>query len=93
MKPQPKEQNSHPTDAWDAAERLLNCNRQQLADRLGLSRFKLAKLRTEPIQPEQQRQLAALITEAMHEAGAPYLAPVQPQAKPTQAGTHQRQSA
>lgn len=33
-----REKNSNPAHVWDALSRLLNCNRTQLAERLGVSR-------------------------------------------------------
>lgn len=74
MRPAAAEKNSLPADPLDSLQRLLNCSREQLAERLGWSRHKLMRVRKDGTTPEQAQELADFLSRTMADAGHGWLA-------------------
>jgi len=65
--------NTTPATIWEAMRRLLNCNKQQLAERLGVTRQTLRMWeemtgRGEPISDNARRAAAELLTATLRAA-------------------------
>lgn len=66
--------NTTPATVWEALRRLLNCNKQQLAARLGVTRQTLHEWEKmtdadEPISDNARRAAAELLTATLRAAG------------------------
>ena len=82
--PRPIARNTPPATVWEALRRLLGCNRQELAARLGVSRHTLQRWeRGEPTQAGAQR-VADLMQQTLAAAGAGWTV-AQPGSEPTRA--------
>lgn len=70
--------NAPPVSVWDALRRLLNCNRQQLADRLGVTARTLRRWEQGEAGADAHQRAAQLLRATLATAGAdshanPYL--------------------
>lgn len=64
------ERNTTPANIWDALRRLHNCNRQQLAARLGVSRATLHRWETEGAGQAGSEKAARLMQATLRAADA-----------------------
>lgn len=86
----PIARNAPPTTVWEALRRLLACNRQQLAARLGVSRHTLQRWERGELTEAGAARVAALMQETLATAGAGWtVAPVFSQAALERGKPHQ----
>lgn len=79
----PIARNTPPASPWEALRRLLACNRQQLAARLGISRHTLQRWERGELTEAGAARVAALMQETLAAAGAGWtVTPVFSQAAP-----------
>jgi DNA-binding transcriptional regulator YiaG len=78
---EPIGRNTPPATVWEALRRLLSCNRQELAARLGVSRHTLQRWERDEITETGAARVATLMQETLAAAGAGWT--VAPPSRPT----------